>query len=77
MSPVFCAILYRIFEMAKRHIFSGLNIFWRMTLGYLVVIFLVVAISAYSILSLNKINRLGSSILSIDEQVIDLEKKDG
>ncbi|HOT69633.1 MAG TPA: ATP-binding protein [Candidatus Saccharicenans sp.] len=61
--------------MAKRHIFSGLNIFWRMTLGYLVVIFLVVAISAYSILSLNKINRLGSSILSIDEQVIDLEKK--
>jgi two-component system sensor histidine kinase GlrK len=62
-------------EMAKRHIFSGLNIFWRMILGYLVVIFLVVAISAYSILSLNKINRLASSILSIDEQVTDLEKK--
>ncbi len=61
--------------MAKRHIFSGLNIFWRMILGYLVVIFLVVAISAYSILSLNKINRLASSILSIDEQVTDLEKK--
>ncbi len=46
-----------------------------MILGYLVVIFLVVAISAYSILSLNKINRLASSILSIDQQVTDLETK--
>lgn len=62
-------------NLAKYHLLSGLNIFWRMTLGYLVVIFLVVAISAYSILSLNKINRLASSILSIDQQVTDLEKK--
>lgn len=61
--------------MAKRQVLSGLNIFWRMILGYLVVIFLVVAISAYSILSLNKINRLASSILSIDQQVTDLETK--
>jgi len=61
--------------MAKRQVLSGLNIFWRMILGYLVVIFLVVAISAYSILSLNKINRLANSILSIDQQVIDIEKK--
>jgi len=61
--------------MAKRQVLSGLNIFWRMILGYLVVIFLVVAISAYSILSLNKINRLANSILSIDQQVIDIEKR--
>jgi two-component system sensor histidine kinase GlrK len=61
--------------MAKRQVLSGLNIFWRMILGYLVVIFLVVVISAYSILSLNKINRLANSILSIDQQVIDIEKK--
>ncbi len=46
-----------------------------MILGYLVVIFLVVAISVYSILSLNKINRLANSILATDQLVIDIEKK--
>jgi len=52
-----------------------LNIFWRMVIGFLVAVLLVVIISSYSIFKLTQLNRITDSILTIDQPSIETEKK--
>lgn len=52
-----------------------LNIFWRMAIGFLIAVLLVVIISSHSIYKLTQLNRITNSILTIDQPSIETEKK--
>jgi two-component system sensor histidine kinase GlrK len=51
-----------------------LSLFSRVTLGYLVIFLLVIAVSAYAIFQLRQFDELTKSILTVDNRILDKEK---
>lgn len=47
-----------------------LSIFWRLTVGYLVILFLSVAVSSYSILQLERLSNTARATLRVDNRMI-------
>ena len=52
-----------------------LNIFWRIMIGYLVVILLLMIIVAYSLFNLNRMTKIINVLVYSDQQAVDLEKQ--
>ena len=53
----------------------SLNIFWRIMIGYLLVILLLIVIVAYSLFSLNRMTRAIDVLVYSDEKAVGLEKQ--
>jgi two-component system sensor histidine kinase GlrK len=52
-----------------------MNIFWRIMVGYLLVILILMIIIAFSLVNLNRMTRIINVLIYSDQQAIDLEKK--
>ena len=52
-----------------------LSIFSRMMIGYFAIFLLVVAVSSYTILKIQQLNRMTRYILEIDHRLLEYEKK--
>lgn len=62
------------FRGGRVHVMK-LNIFWRMIISYLTIVVFVIIIGSYSIVKWNQVNKITDSILTIDQPLIDTEKK--
>jgi two-component system sensor histidine kinase GlrK len=51
------------------------NIFWRIMIGYLLVILLLMIIIAYSLVNLDRMTKSISAVIYSDQQAVDLEKQ--
>ncbi len=65
------------FNFTKRikNLWLNLSIYQKMIIGYMVIVFMVVAVSIYTITILFKLNAISSSILSRDIALIDINKR--
>lgn len=61
--------------MAKLVFPRRLNIFWRIMIGYLLVILLLMIIVASSMIHLNRMTRVINDLIYADQQAVDLEKQ--
>ena len=65
------------FNFTKRikNLWLNLGIYQKMIIGYMVIVFMVIAVSIYTITILFKLNAISSSILSRDIALIDINKR--
>lgn len=65
------------FNFTKRikNLWLNLSIYQKMIIGYMLIVFMVVAVSIYTITILFKLNAISSSILSRDIAIIDINKR--
>ncbi len=65
------------FNFTKRikNLWLNLSIYQKMIIGYMLIVFMVVAVSIYTITILFKLNAISSSILSLDIALIDINKR--
>lgn len=65
------------FNFTKRikNLWLNLSIYQKMIIGYMLIVFMVVAVSIYTITILFKLNTISSSILSRDIALIDINKR--
>ena len=61
--------------MSKLVFLRRLNIFWRIMVGYLLVILVLTIIVAYSLFNLNGMTRIINVLIYSDQQAVDLEKQ--
>ena len=65
------------FNFTKRikSLWLNLSIYQKMIIGYMMIVFMVVAVSIYTVTILFKLNAISSSILSRDIALIDINKR--
>ncbi len=61
--------------MAQFVFLRRLNIFWRITVGYLLVILILMIIIAYSLFNLNHMTKIIDVLIYSDQQAVDLERQ--